>query len=289
MRKIILLYFFAFAGYLVYLEMTVAPDGNQENVSTTAISKQAETVEPDVSPQDFDKPPVQQQATTSRATERQPQPVTDFKTAIRKPAWFERVEAPLLSHSGEVSQLWQSKPRCCIDEKQLQANNREFYKACYQAIVNHPADELMVVKCLWLMDSGSDLKQRKLIKSYLVENYFYHENSTEGCVNCAPADTVSRVARELALIKVREGELEFAISLLERVLDERHAQISPWVLTEIYTSLAEIYLKAQLDDQRMQRVRTAYTLLHGMRGVHDGVERRFARFERAYQDMEMRW
>jgi len=206
----------------------------------------------------------------------------DFEEKIPKPEWFDPIESPSLNSLAEVNALWQSKKRCCIDEAELLGNNREFYKACYNAIVDNRDDEHLVVQCLWLMEHGAEFSQRKAIKQYLVDNYFHHKNSVSNCANCATADTVARVSRSLALMEMRSGDIDMAIQIMERVLEERSDEISHWVQTEMYESLGQMYLRVSATQQQKDRIANAYAMLDNVRATSDGVESRFTRFEKVY-------
>lgn len=197
-----------------------------------------------------------------------------FERHIVRPNWFFSLEAPALNTIKAVDTLWRSKKRCCTDKETLIANNREFYKGCYLGIVNNPKFEELVVKCLWLMDAGADKTQRELIKTYLVENYSHHKNNTTCCANCAPADTVARVTHELARIKHSKGNTDAAIELVEEIINRRRQEISPWVQTEIFTTLGRYYALTRVTDDRAQRITDAYQRLSANASEGNGVLRR---------------
>jgi hypothetical protein len=199
--------------------------------------------------------------------------VDHFRENIIKPDWFNSVEAPIANTSEDVTNVWQSKKRCCESKRVLQDNNREFYKTCYRAIENHFSDEELVVKCLWLMDSGASREQSKKIKRYLVSHFSHHKKNISRCANCAPGDTVARVTLELARMQRSQGSPEESIKLIESVLDQRRDEISPWVKTEIYTALARWY--ANDDRARRERILEALKNLENQSRFEDnGVERR---------------
>lgn len=209
-----------------------------------------------------------------------------FEQHIKRPHWYTAVEAPALNTIEELDQLWRSKKRCCIDKDILVANNREFYKGCYQGIVNNPKFEELVVKCLWLMGAGADRKQKKLIKYYLVDNYGLHENDTSRCANCAPADTVARVTHDVARIEHGKENTDGAIELLEEVLNRRGSQISPWVQTEMYTTLGQYYLSTTVSTERAQNITRAYQRLAAIATKDNGVVNRIGSLETINQKLQ---
>ncbi len=211
-----------------------------------------------------------------------------FETKIPKPEWYDSIELVELNNVGELDSLWRGKKRCCIDESMLLANNREFYKACYEAITNNPENEELVVKCLWLMDAGADKDQRIGISRFLVENFGNHKNSVEHCRNCSPGDTVARVTKDLARMEKAQGQIDHAISLLEDLLDSRGDEVSHWIQVEIYEVLGGMYLSSVVTNERKDRLNSAYNRLSGVRREDNGVERRFERFEITYKDVMAR-
>ncbi len=208
-----------------------------------------------------------------------------FESKIPQPAWYDSIELVELNSVGELDTLWRGKKRCCIDESTLLANNREFYKACYEGIVNNSENDELVVKCLWLMDVGADKDQRIEMNRFLVENFGNHKNSVKRCSNCSPGDTVARVTKDLARMENAQGQIDHAIYLLEELLDNRRGEVSHWVQIEIYEVLANMYLSSVVTNERKDRINSAYNRLSSVRREDNGVERRFEQFEKTYKDV----
>ena len=208
-----------------------------------------------------------------------------FESKIAKPTWYDSINIVEINDVDELDALWRGKKRCCIDESTLLANNREFYKACYESIVNNSENEALIVKCLWLMGAGADRGQRIDIKRFLVEHYGDHKNSVDRCSNCSPGDTVARVTRDLARMEKSQGQIDLAITLLEDMLDSRGREVSLWVQTEIYETLGNMYLSSTITNERKDRMNSAYNRLSGARREGNGVETRFEGFEKTYKDV----
>lgn len=211
-----------------------------------------------------------------------------FQAKIPHPEWFDSIDLVEINDVNELSALWQGKKRCCVDEEILLANNREFYRACYESIVNNFENEELVVKCLWLMDGGADKAQRIEINRFLVENFGGHRNSVDRCSNCAPGDTIARATKDLARMEKSQGQIDLAITLLEDLLDRRRAEVSLWIQTEIYEELGKMYLSSAVTNERKDRINSAYIRLNGVRREDNGVERRFERFENTYKEVMAR-
>ncbi|MEJ2106482.1 MAG: hypothetical protein P8X48_04005 [Acidiferrobacteraceae bacterium] len=215
-------------------------------------------------------------------------PRVPFESAIQKPEWFDTVSAPTLNSVEDVDHLWQSKKRCCIDEDKLQANKREFYKACYNGVVEHPDDDELVVKCLWLMDPGAGSDQYYILKRYLVENYGDHKSDTSHCANCAPGDVIARVSLSLARHERYADSVDTAINRIEGLLSRRRPEISLWVQTEIYTALGRMYLKSAVTDERKQVIGDAYERLASAATEQNGVSRRLPDLEKVRRELMAR-
>jgi hypothetical protein len=211
-----------------------------------------------------------------------------FESKIPQPGWYDSIDLVEIGDVGELRALWGGKKRCCIDESELLANNREFYKACYHGIVNNTENEELVVKCLWLMGAGADKGQRIDIQRFLVENFGSHRNSVDRCSDCSPGDTVARVTKDLARAEGSQGQIDRAIARLEDLMDSRGGEISLWVQTEIYNELGKLYLSSEVTNTRKDRMSTAYSSLSAVRSEDDSVERRFERFEKTYKEVMAR-
>lgn len=208
---------------------------------------------------------------------------TEPRWDLPAPDWLDSTTHPRFESISDVDNLWRGKKRCCIDKDQLVANQREFYAACYDAIAEQPLNEELVVKCLWLMDSGLGIVDRARIHHILVDNFPYHRNSIDNCANCSPGDTVARVTLDLARIEAANGDMALAVERLERLLDERGPEISLWVQTEIYTTLAGFYRKTNMDTTQQRRLQDAYEKLADARKIKgNGVARRFEGLHAAY-------
>jgi hypothetical protein len=215
-------------------------------------------------------------------------PRVPFESVIQKPDWFDSVNAPTLNSVEDVDHLWQSKKRCCIDEDKLQANRREFYKACYYGVIQHADNDELVVKCLWLMDPGPGSDQYYVLKRYLVDNYGDHKSDTSHCANCAPGDVIARVTLSLAQHERYADSVDTAIKRVEGLLRRRRPEISLWVQTEVYTALGQMYLKSAVTDERKQVITDACERLASAATEQNGVSRRLPNLEKVKRELMAR-
>lgn len=228
----------------------------------------------------YDRPASQTQTQTQSQMETSS---SFFESAVPKPSWFESVSAPELNSLEEIYEVWQSYKWVDISKRRFEKNSREFNKACYIAVVEYDHDEEMVVTCLWLMGIGLDRNTVLQIDEYLITHYFHHRRRVDNCANCAPGDTVARVGEELSILKFGQGLPVEATSLLERILDERREEISPWVQAELLTTLGRMYLVEDLTEERIRRFENAYSLLAP--DVESIGGARFQRFAEIHQEV----
>lgn len=166
----------------------------------------------------------------------------DFIKKVKRPDWFADKPAKVVSNIAEVQELWSSKKRCCVDKEILLENNREFFRGCYNGVINNFTDEKLVVKCLSLMSSTSkDKDQRYIMNNYIVDNYVDHKNDISKCVNCGTGDTVTRTIKTLARQELALGNASAAMDLLEGILRDRN-DAALWIQVEALEQLGELYL-----------------------------------------------
>lgn len=171
------------------------------------------------------------------------------ETFLPIPDWLPNTEIVRLDTLEEVSGLWQSKDRCCIDKDELVKNQREFYASCYDLIARSPGPQI-VFKCLYLMDNGMEKATRRHILDYIANNYYSIRTSTEHCANCSPSDDITRAIRQLAMMESQQGEHQMGIARLKKLLHDKTGDITDWVELEVLESLAYIYTRTPAIEQR---------------------------------------
>ena len=195
-----------------------------------------------------------------------------FRDVVPKPKWFEKTTERIVRNDNDVTALWQSEKRCCEDSKDVLENRRIFYKACYNGIVKNPFDEDLVVKCLWLMGYSETKTTNPLLGKFLYENYFYHDNKIDNCVNCSKGDTVTRAVMDYAE-SIKINYLYRSIEMLERLLDERENDISNWIKIDLYKKLGYLYQRQdKITLRQIQRIERGIVYLDEV--VKKGNEKR---------------
>ena len=156
-----------------------------------------------------------------------------FVAAAPRPEWWEAVDTPYrVDTVGDLLAAWQGYPRG-------ELGDRQFFKAAYQGIVDHPDDEHVAATAIMLMDHvAADYPQRLDLARYGYERYFKHESRTDNCANCMPGDTTQSLAVNLSRLYSSAGRHDDAVLVCQRLIDERRADVSPYKLAETWNQMA---------------------------------------------------
>lgn len=203
---------------------------------------------------DWSDPP--SQLSSVDANENIPDTLVSLKPPdIKRFDWFDDIDAPTLKSDDEVSKLWQSEVRCCDDKKVVQKNNREYYKACYQSMAAHPQDRDLAAICLWTMDNAIEKRELRLKHNeYFIQEFFDYDRRTDNCYNCKPANISARIAMDLSYLYHFYDRDNDAITLLEKMNDQRKDEMSDWVIAEFSTWLAKLYLENDSGVDKLARI-----------------------------------
>ncbi len=160
---------------------------------------------------------------------------TEWK-ALPKPSWWDSVpRSPLTIRSmGDLMAVWQSGTN---DE----LSRRRFQKLTYQAILDRPEDRELAAAGVELMAATADPEQRLPLLKFGVEHFFDHEQRTDNCANCRRGDRTGQIVRDLAYAYIANGEPRAAIAIIERLVLERDADVSPYNLALTFEAMASAY------------------------------------------------
>ncbi len=156
-----------------------------------------------------------------------------FVAVAPRPEWWDRVDTPYhIATVGDLLAAWQGYPRG-------ELGDRQFFKAAYQGIVDHPDDEHLAASAIMLLDHvAGDYPQRLELARYGYERYFQHRSRTDNCANCMVGDTTQALTVNLSRIYSAAGRHDDAVLVCQRLLDERRADVSPYKLAETWNQMA---------------------------------------------------
>lgn len=163
--------------------------------------------------------------------------IAAFTAAAPKPDWWEQVETPYRVQSyGDLMAASQGYPR---DDARRVSGERQFFKAAYQGILDHPDDPHIVVTAIqFLHYVVSDYPQRIGLAEFGVNRYFDYRQRTDNCANCMPGDAVQALALNLSQLYAAANRYNEAIAVNQRLIAERGKDVSPYKLAETWNQIA---------------------------------------------------
>ena len=184
--------------------------------------------------------------------------IAAFVSAAPRPDWWERVETPYkVDTVGDLLAAWQGFPRGGLGE-------RQFFKAAYQGIVDHPDDDHIAATAIMLLDNvAGDYPQRLALAQFGYARYFGYRARTDNCANCMVGDTAQSLALQLGDRYIAVDRFDDAIAVCRRVIDERAAEVSPYKLAETWNQLAWAHWRKGEAERALEVIREAITRYGG--------------------------
>jgi tetratricopeptide (TPR) repeat protein len=172
-----------------------------------------------------------------------------------------------------VVAAWQGHPR--TDE-----GERQFFKATYQGIVDHPDDEHVVATGIdllyWVV---RDYPHRLALARFGYERYLRHDRRVDNCANCMVGDTTQALALNLGKLYAEVGRFDDVIAVCRRLIDERSRDVSPYKLAETWSQLAWAHWRKGDRERALQIVREGLER-YGDTVRGDDLRKTLAAFER---------
>jgi hypothetical protein len=216
--------------------------------------------------------------TSKREDERQARHrefIATFVSAAPRPDWWESVETPYrVDNLGDLLAAWQGFPRG--DDGR---GERQFFKAAYQGILDHPDDPQVVAPAIGLLHwVVRDYPYRLELARFGYDRYFGHRGRTDNCANCMVGDTSQSLVQNLSQLLTAAGRFDEAIAVCRRLIDERGAEVSPYKLAETWNQMAWAYWHKGERSRAVDIVQEALTRYGGTVRA-DELKRTLARFE----------
>jgi tetratricopeptide (TPR) repeat protein len=207
---------------------------------------------------------------------RQRELIAAFVSIAPRPAWWASVQTPYrVDNVGDLLAAWQGFPRS--DDG---LGERQFFKAAYQGIVDHPDDEHIVATAIdlmyWVVD---DYPHRLALTQWGYDRYFQHRQRIDNCANCMVGDRTQGLAQNLSRLLMAAGRYDEAIAVCRRLIDERGADVSPYRLAETWERMAWAYWEKGERERAREVIREAVAKYGGTaRG--DDLRRTLTTFDR---------
>jgi tetratricopeptide (TPR) repeat protein len=202
--------------------------------------------------------------------------IAAFVSAAPRPAWWDEVQTPYrVDNVGDLLSAWQGHPRG--DEGR---GERQFFKAAYQGILQHPDDEHVVATAIDLLHwVVRDYPHRVPLAQFGYERYFRHRRRTDNCANCMPGDTTQGLAQNLSRLLSEAGRHDEAVAVCRRLIEERGAEVSPYKLAETWDRIAWAHWEKGERERAREVVREALAK-YGETVRGDDLRRTLDYFER---------
>ncbi len=202
--------------------------------------------------------------------------IATFASAAPRPSWWDDVQTPYrVDNLGDLLSAWQGHPR-----DREGRGERQFFKAAYQGIVDHPDDEHVVATAIdllyWVV---RDYPHRLPLAQFGYERYFWHRRRTDNCANCMPGDTTQGLAQNLSRLLSEAGRHDEAVTVCRRLIEERGAEVSPYKLAETWDRIAWAHWEKGERTRALEVVREALAK-YGETVRGDDLRRTLAHFER---------
>ncbi len=178
-----------------------------------------------------------------------------FREAAPQPEWWGdvSVEGVEIGDYPAMLACWQGNDR----------TDRQFFKAGYQAILDHPLDEDLVVNTINLLPAGyRDYPFKMTMLEFAIDRHFDYDRPLEG-YGGKPGDAIAGIVRDLSETYNTMGAWTETIELVERLIDEREFEINDHMLELITIKYAEALYENGLDHQ-------AVTVLESAIDKYDG-------------------
>lgn len=159
-----------------------------------------------------------------------------FQAACPQPEWWDNVsiEGVTINSFDDLLNYWQNNER----------TNNQFFKAAYQAILDHPLNDNIVVNAINLMpyaDRGY-LHTTEMLE-FAVDNFFDYERPLSN-YGGKSGDVIAGIVENLSGIYNRQGNYSKSIDLVKRLLEKRESKINDNMLELISLNLATAYYKS---------------------------------------------
>jgi hypothetical protein len=164
--------------------------------------------------------------------------IAAFVSTAPRPAWWATLETTYKVDSvGDLLSAWQGHPRGGDG-----TGERQFFKAAYQGVLDHPDDEHLVATALELVPHVvGDYPHRLELARFGYERYFQHRRRLDNCVNCMVGDTTHGLVQNLSRLYLDAGRHDEALEVCRRLIAERGADVSPYKLAETWERIAWVH------------------------------------------------
>ncbi len=145
-----------------------------------------------------------------------------FQQACPKPDWWDEVsiERVQIENLDQLSEYWKRKTRSA----------RKFFKAAYQAILDHSLDQDLVVHALkWMPVADYHYPHTTKMLEFAVNRYFYYDRPLAD-YSGKKGDMIGGIVQELIRRYNDSERYDVTVKLVERLLSKRRGDVNDHML-----------------------------------------------------------
>ena len=160
----------------------------------------------------------------------------EFQEYCPKPDWWEKVsiERVQIDNFEQLSEYWKRKTRSA----------RQFFKAAYRAILDHPLDQDLVVHALrWMPIADYYYPYNTKMLEFALSRYFSYDQSLAN-YSGKKGDMIGGIVQELIRRYLDSENHAGTINLAERLLRERRGDVNDHILEMIALGYAKALHKS---------------------------------------------
>lgn len=166
----------------------------------------------------------------------------NFQSKFPLPESLKKLDSPRVGSYSELMLFWRCK------EKKPQ----QFFKTSYQAILDFPTSDELVVESINLMYYDYRAYPQMLeLQTFAVDNYFDHKTSVAS-YNGKNGDHLAGVVENLGQLYLQKSDYQSLITLHRRLLAERETDINDHLLQLISYQLAKALWKSNESEEALQ-------------------------------------
>ncbi len=156
-----------------------------------------------------------------------------FQQSCPKPDWWDEVsiERVQIDNLDQLSEYWKRKTRSA----------RKFFKAAYQAILDHSDDQDLVVHALkWMPIADYHYPHNTEMLEFAVNRYFFYDRPLAN-YSGKKGDMIGGIVQELIRRYNDSERYDVTVKLVERLLSERRGDVNDHMLELISLTHAEAF------------------------------------------------
>jgi len=172
-----------------------------------------------------------------------------FQQACPKPDWWDEVsiERVQIDNLEQLSDYWKHKNRSA----------RKFFKAAYQAVLDHSRDPDLVVHALkWMPIADYYYPHNTRMLEFAVHRYFSYDRPLAN-YSGKKGDMIGGIVQELIRRYNDSERYDVTVKLVERLLSERRGDVNDHMLELISLALAEAFHERGMTEKAVGVLKTA--------------------------------